>query len=69
MKSLVAGVLLVLAVALVSAATWAMGYTTMPEDAVIVPVGVAGTSYEKLEPGLWGGTLYVSAIGDRKSVV
>ena len=66
MKSLVAGVLLVLAVALVSAATWAMGYTTMPEDAVIVPVGVAGTSYEKLEPGLRGGTLYVSAIGNPK---
>ena len=66
MKRQVLGILMVLAVVLVSSVTWPMGYATMPEDALIVPLGVPGTSYEKLEPGLSGGTLYVSAIGNPK---
>jgi peptide/nickel transport system substrate-binding protein len=36
-------------------------------DLVVVPLGVEGTSYAHLEPGLPGGTLSVSAITDPKS--
>ena len=36
-------------------------------DLVVVPLGVVGTSYAHLEPGVPGGTLAVSAITDPKS--
>jgi peptide/nickel transport system substrate-binding protein len=36
-------------------------------DIVVVPLGVSGTSYAHLEPGVPGGTIYVAAITDPKS--
>ena len=38
----------------------------MPADALIVPIGVAGTLYEDMEFGLQGGTLYVASLEDPK---
>ena len=58
---IVAGLLLVFST---SAVVLAQGYETMPEDAFILPLGVEGTGYEELEPGVRGGTLYVSTISN-----
>jgi peptide/nickel transport system substrate-binding protein len=35
-------------------------------DFIVIPLGVAGTSYEHLEPGARGGTFYASAISEPK---
>lgn len=35
-------------------------------DFIVIPLGVAGTSYEHLEPGVRGGTFYASAISEPK---
>ena len=39
-----------------SLAVFGQGYDTMPADARILPIGVAGTQYENLELGVRGGT-------------
>ncbi len=49
-----------------SAVGLAQGYDKMPADAVIVPLGVAGTAYENLQPGVRGGTFYISDISNPK---
>jgi peptide/nickel transport system substrate-binding protein len=49
-----------------SLAAFAQGYTTQPADALIVPIGVAGTAYENMELGVQGGTLNFSTIEDPK---
>ena len=60
-------VLSVLALLLsLSVFTFAQGYTTMPKDAKIIPLGQAGTPYAKLQPGVRGGTLYTSTISNPK---
>jgi len=40
------------------------GYDEMPADALVYPIGVAGTAYENVELGVRGGTLYVPNIED-----
>lgn len=55
---IVAGLLLVFSI---SAVILAQGYETMPEDAKIVELG--GEGYEDLEPGVRGGTFYISVFG------
>jgi len=59
---------LILAVLLIcsSLAVFAQGYTTQPADALVVPIGVAGTAYESMDLGVRGGTLNVSTIEDPK---
>jgi len=61
-------VLLILLGALLvfSAIGLAQGYETMPADAVVVPLGVAGTAYENLQPGVRGGTFYIADISNPK---
>lgn len=49
-----------------SAVGLAQGYDEMPADAVIVPLGVAGTAYENLQPGVRGGTFYIADISNPK---
>jgi len=44
----------------------AQGYATMPEDAKIVDLGVAGSPYENLQPGVRGGTFYIASISNPK---
>ena len=44
----------------------AQGYATMPEDAKIVDLGVAGSPYENLQPGVQGGTFYIASISNPK---
>ena len=41
----------------------AQGYDEMPADAKIVELGVEGEGYENLEPGVRGGTFYMSTFG------
>jgi len=60
---LLAGLLVIAVPALVSA----QGYDVMPEDARILPIGVAGTPYADLELGKQGGTIYISQISNPKS--
>jgi len=55
-----AGLLLVFSV---PATVFAQGYETMPADAKIVELGVEGSGYEALEPGVQGGTFYISVFG------
>ena len=43
------------------------GYPSAPADALIFPLGVAGTEYSQLEEGVSGGTLYVAVKNDPKS--
>jgi peptide/nickel transport system substrate-binding protein len=50
-----------------SLAAFGQGYATQPADALIIPIGVAGTVYEDMELGVRGGTLVVSAISDPKA--
>lgn len=40
---------------------------TVPEQAVVIPLGVEGGPYEALEPGSRGGTLYLSVGGNPES--
>ena len=47
-----------------SLAALAQGYDAMPADALVFPIGVAGTVYEDMELGVRGGTLNVSNIED-----
>ena len=47
-----------------SLAALAQGYDTMPADALVFPIGVAGTVYEDMDLGVRGGTLNVSNIED-----
>jgi len=44
----------------------AQGYATMPADAKIVDLGVAGSPYENLQPGVQGGTFYIASISNPK---
>ena len=44
----------------------AQGYATMPADAKIVDLGVAGSPYENLQPGVRGGTFYIASISNPK---
>ena len=44
----------------------AQGYATMPADAKIVNLGVAGSPYENLQPGVQGGTFYIASISNPK---
>ncbi len=50
-----------------SLAAFGQGYDTMPADAMIYPIGVAGTAYADLELGARGGTLNVANIEDPKA--
>jgi peptide/nickel transport system substrate-binding protein len=49
-----------------SLAVFGQGYDTQPADALVYPVGVAGTVYEDLELGVRGGTFTLSNIEDPK---
>jgi len=49
-----------------SVAVFGQGYDVMPEDALIFPVGVAGTVYEDMELGVQGGTLTLANLEDPK---
>ncbi len=40
------------------------GYDTMPADALIFPIGEAGTAYEDMELGVQGGTIHIPNIED-----
>ncbi len=51
---------------LTSLAVFGQGYDTQPEDALIVPIGVAGTLYEDMELGVHGGTITISNLEDPK---
>ncbi len=42
------------------------GYTKEPADAKIITLGVAGTAYASLHPGVRGGTFYASSISGPK---
>jgi len=44
----------------------AQGYDTMPADAKIINLGVAGSPYENLQPGVRGGTFYIASISNPK---
>ena len=66
MKKLVLVMAALLVVFSASAIVMAQGYATQPADAKIIPLGVAGTSYENQEPGVRGGTMYVASISDPK---
>jgi len=60
---------LILAGLLVACSLTALGqgYATMPADALVFPVGVAGTVYEDMELGVRGGTLNYANITDPKA--
>jgi len=49
-----------------SLGAWAQGYDAQPADALVVPIGVAGTVYETMELGVRGGTYNVANIEDPK---
>jgi peptide/nickel transport system substrate-binding protein len=49
-----------------SLAVFGQGYPTQPADALIVPIGVAGTVYEDMELGVQGGTITIANIEDPK---
>ena len=49
-----------------SLAVFGQGYDTMPADALIIPIGAAGTVYADMELGVQGGTFMVSDIEDPK---
>jgi len=66
MKKLVLVLAALLVVFSASAVVMAQGYDAQPADAMIVPLGVAGTPYADLEPGVRGGTMYVATISDPK---
>jgi peptide/nickel transport system substrate-binding protein len=44
----------------------AQGYAEMPADAKILEFGVAGSPYADLEPGIRGGTMYISTFTNPK---
>jgi len=50
-----------------SLAVFGQGYGTQPADALILPVGVAGTVYEDMELGTRGGTITIANLEDPKS--
>jgi ABC-type transport system substrate-binding protein len=50
-----------------SLAVFGQGYSTQPADALVFPVGVAGTVYEDMVLGVRGGTLTSPNIEDPKS--
>jgi peptide/nickel transport system substrate-binding protein len=49
-----------------SLVVFGQGYDTMPTDALVVPIGVAGTVYETMELGVRGGTYTLTGIEDPK---
>ena len=49
-----------------SLAVFGQGYDTMPADALVFPIGVAGTVYEDMELGVRGGTLTIANLEDPK---
>ncbi|MFC2106351.1 ABC transporter substrate-binding protein [Candidatus Bipolaricaulota bacterium] len=51
---------------LTSLAVFGQGYDTQPTDALIFPIGVAGTVYEDMELGVRGGTITMATIEDPK---
>ena len=51
---------------LTSLAVFGQGYDTQPADALIVPIGVAGTLYEDMELGVRGGTITIANLEDPK---
>ncbi len=50
-----------------SLAVFGQGYDTQPADALIIPVGVAGTVYEDMELGVRGGTITLANLEDPKA--
>ena len=52
---------------LTSLTVFGQGYPTQPADALVFPVGVAGTVYEDMELGVRGGTITIANIEDPKS--
>ena len=56
----------VLLVSLFSVTTVGQGYDTQPADALIIPIGAAGTLYEDMELGVRGGTITIALIEDPK---
>ena len=51
---------------LTSLAVFGQGYDAQPADALIFPIGVAGTVYEDMELGVRGGTITMATIEDPK---
>ncbi len=51
---------------LTSLAVFGQGYPTQPADALIFPIGEAGTVYEDMQLGVRGGTITVANIEDPK---
>lgn len=49
-----------------SLAALGQGYPAVPADALVFPIGVAGTVYEDMELGVRGGTIHISQIEDPK---
>ena len=49
-----------------SLAVFGQGYDTQPADALIFPIGAAGTVYEDMELGVQGGTITIAGIEDPK---
>jgi peptide/nickel transport system substrate-binding protein len=49
-----------------SLAVFGQGYSTQPADALIFPIGEAGTVYEDMELGVRGGTITIANIEDPK---
>ena len=50
-----------------SLATFAQGYDTMPVDARVFPIGVAGTPYDDMRLGVQGGALNVACLEDPRT--
>jgi len=66
MKRLIVILAALTAILMIPVAVSAQGYDKQPADAFIVPLGVAGTDYAALEPGVRGGTVYVGTISNPK---
>lgn len=56
----ITSVWLILSMSVAALAQGYKGYATMPQDAFVVELGCEGSGYEAFQPGVQGGTLYVS---------
>ncbi len=66
MKKLVLIIMSLLLIVSASAVVLAQGYAKEPADAKVIPLGVPGTPYAKLSPGVRGGTFYAASISNPK---
>jgi len=60
-------ILSILALSMLAAVAYGQGYDAPPADALVIPIGTAGTPYADIQLGVRGGTLRIATNEDPRA--